>query len=507
MRKAGVTALGMLAAISSVAAFAWVATRPDVVTVAPGQPAADLIARATEGSVIRLAPGVHDPFEVAMPVTVEAAPGAVVRGPITVLADGVRLDGLRIEGGESGIVVHDADDVEIEGVTVAGARLHGIEIAPGSATVRGCAITGLVSPYAQALEVRMSSGRGHTLVEGCRVDSGQEGLVSHVSRVEFRENLVTGTTLRALVVTEMSEGVVADNRVEEVVGSAIYCGDMSHCEIRDNRVHGVAASPQNVPALDGWGVVGFYHSKLRLQGNAVAEAAGGDVRLTMDTRLVDSFPLMLWPRGLAGVWPGLAISVAIAAVGLAAVRAGVAPMARRLRPTDGNGRHEALVGLVAAALAVQAFHMVEHVVQVWQVYGAAAEHRSGLLGRALDVEWVHFAYNLAVLAFAWWLAIGVGRGSWGETARRAGPILLAGAVIQTYHMVEHGAKVAQFVASGVAPTPGLLGGRVGLVWFHFAINLAVFAAIAGGAIPLLRHGRRAEVAVPRRRLRLSPTGA
>ena len=458
---------------------AWAASRPDVVAIAPGTPASDLIARAADGTVIRLLPGTHGSFDVTRRVTIEADPGAVVRGPVTVLADGARLLGVRVEGGESGVVVRDADEVVLQGVSIVGARLHGIEIAPGSAVVRDCSIT---------------------------------GLVSHVSRVEFLDNVITGTTLRALVVTEMSEGLVEGNRVRDVVGSAIYCGDMSHCEIRDNRVLGVTSSGTGIPALDGWGVVGFYHSKLHLEGNALSDTAAGAMRLSMDTNLVDSRPFMLWPGGIAGLWPGLPIATAAAAAALLAGCVGVAPWARRRRARAAElpdrRPSEALTGLVAAALGVQAFHMLEHGVQVWQVYVAAAEHRSGLLGRAFDIEWVHFAYNLAVLAFAWWLAIGAGRGSWGRRAA-SGPtitLLLGAAVLQTYHMAEHAAKVVQFVASGVAPTPGLLGGRAGLVWFHFAINLAVFAGLVAGAVPLLRRGRRTDIAT-RRRVAWSAAGA
>ncbi|HXF72455.1 MAG TPA: hypothetical protein VNO79_07600, partial [Actinomycetota bacterium] len=159
-----------------------------------------------------------------------------------------------------------------------------------------------------------------------------------------------------------------------------------------------------------------------------------------------------------------------------------------------------LVPAVAAGLAVQGFHMVEHAVQVFQVYVADAEVRSGILGRRFDVEWVHFAYNLVALGFLLAVARTVWRGDLGWRIAAGGPagLLAAAALTQAYHFVEHVAKVVQHELRGIDPAPGLLGGPVGLVWFHFGINLAVYAGFVVAALPLLRHpsADRTPAAVP-----------
>jgi hypothetical protein len=124
---------------------------------------------------------------------------------------------------------------------------------------------------------------------------------------------------------------------------------------------------------------------------------------------------------------------------------------------------------------------------VVQVYALDAEQRAGLLGRWIDVEWVHFVYNLTVLAFMWWTWRLVRPG--GAEHRRlgaAGPWVLAGVVIQAYHLLEHAAKMVQHLAWGVKTAPGLLGGPIGLVWFHYGINLAVYAAMAVPVAVLVR---------------------
>jgi hypothetical protein len=46
--------------------------------------------------------------------------------------------------------------------------------------------------------------------------------------------------------------------------------------------------------------------------------------------------------------------------------------------------------------------------------------------------------------------------------------------------------MVQHLAQGIDPAPGLLGGRVGLVWFHFGINLAVYVGMALPAVSALR---------------------
>jgi hypothetical protein len=64
-------------------------------------------------------------------------------------------------------------------------------------------------------------------------------------------------------------------------------------------------------------------------------------------------------------------------------------------------------------------------------------------------------------------------------------------LVQGYHVLEHTAKLAQHIATGAKVNPGLLGGHVDLVWFHFAINLTVYAAFLGACVCYLGFRRRA----------------
>ena len=465
----------------------WSAVSGDTETaVAPGRSVERAIA---EGGSVRLLPGSHRPFEVTeMGATVIGMPGSVVRGPVVVAADGVELHDVHVTGGESGVSVVGAQGVVLDDVTVEGARLHGIEVEDGQATIRGCAIGGMESPYAQGIEIRNASTRPRSVVAGCVVRGGQEGVITHSARIELLDNRITETTLRGLAITEMSEGVMEGNLVHSVVGSALYCGDMSHCEIRANTVRDVASEPGGGPSMAGYGVVGWYHSTVRVHGNVLDVPRDRRVRLGSGTVATDRFPPSIWAPGWRGLLPGIWVSgLGLAALG--AVRLAVTPWLRRRREgsvdraPDGDARTMLLLGFAA-----QSFHMLEHVVQVVQVYVFDGERRSGLLGSAVDTESVHFIYNVAVLAFMVWvwrrLRPRMGSPSAGE--RRWLPWFFAATVIQAYHLLEHGVKMYQHLAIGLDPAPGLVGGRLGLVWFHFGINLAVYAGLAALALGMLR---------------------
>lgn len=431
-----------------------------------------------------LSAGTHGPLTLDTPgQVVRAEDGARVRGPVIVAGDDVRLEGLSIIGGETGVLVREVDGVVIDDVTISGAGMHGIEVVDASATITGCHIAGMGHPLAQGIEVRNQTGRPHTIVEGCSIVGGKEGIVAHSARVQFLRNEVTATAVRAIAILEMSEGIAAGNRIHEVVGAGLFCGDMSHCEFRDNTVAGVASDGSGVANQAGYGSVTWYYSTVRHRGNTFTDVAASEpVTIRQGSVEVDRFPLSIWPQGWSGVLPGLPIALAAAGAVLLAVTFGL----RRWRGDRHRGTPLAEGGalaLLGAGLAVQTMHMSEHGVQVWQVYVADAEVRAGLLGQAFNTEWVHLSYNLAVMAFLLGLIVrerdGLLRGgawSWfaGATA------------IQTWHLAEHGVKVFQHEALGIKVAPGIIGDNLGLVWFHFGINTAVWAGQIIALVIILR---------------------
>jgi uncharacterized membrane protein YfhO len=94
--------------------------------------------------------------------------------------------------------------------------------------------------------------------------------------------------------------------------------------------------------------------------------------------------------------------------------------------------------LFALTIIVQAIHLVEHVAQVLQKFVLHIAPAHGLIGR-LDLEQVHFAFNLVYLTALMVVTIGwVYYGSQLCRKQKTALTMLVGTVaLQTYHMVEH----------------------------------------------------------------------
>ena len=117
-------------------------------------------------------------------------------------------------------------------------------------------------------------------------------------------------------------------------------------------------------------------------------------------------------------------------------------------------RHFQWLALFYVLVMTQGGHFVEHLVQVIQIHvlGLRSAAARGIFGQ-LDIEWVHFLWNLwalgAVLALLWRF--------------RRNPWLRVTAVIAGWHEIEHLYILSTYLATGQPGTPGLLssGGAIG----------------------------------------------
>jgi hypothetical protein len=235
---------------------------------------------------MRLSAGEHQgPIVLEEPQKLVGEPGAVVRGGIVVKASGVTVRDITVVGGEHGITIEGARGVLLDGVRVAGAQVDGINIRRGSARIHDCVIGPLRSPYAQGIDISFSIDLEPTLVQGCRISGGQEGIATHWAKVMLRGNHVTNTTLRGIAVTEMSMGTVRSNRVEDGVGVGIFCGDYSHCKIEKNRVARTRPEPgSDAGSRAGIGIYAYFGAiatldENELVGNARPTDAFSDAEL------------------------------------------------------------------------------------------------------------------------------------------------------------------------------------------------------------------------------------
>ena len=252
---------------------------------------------APAGSVLHLRPGLYvGPVIVRRPVTL-IGPATIVGGTdrpaITITASKVNLADITVMGGETGIFVTRASSVRLENVRVMGAVRRGIDISQASVQLHRCEVTHLVSPFAWGIGVVNSMGRAPTTIEGCAITGGQEGIVSHASTVFIRDNDVASTTLRAISVTEMSQGDVDQNRIEQVMGTGLYCGDHSVCNLRDNRVRGTTPQPDTPVAWGaGYGAIVLYGSDAYFKGNDFQRVAVAGIGV-FDNSAISTRPLTM----------------------------------------------------------------------------------------------------------------------------------------------------------------------------------------------------------------------
>ena len=230
------------------------------------------VAWATLPPTVYLAAGVHQgPLVLDSEQILVGARGAVVRGGILVTADGVTVRNVTVVGGEHGIHVDGAEDVLLEDVTVRGSELDGINARRSSVTIRDC-IVDVSGRYTQGIDVSFGFDLAPSVIEGCTVTGGQEGIVTHFAHAVVRENQVSGTSMRAITLTEMSMATVEDNEVEDVLGVGIFCGDYSMCEIEGNSVVGTrpdVASDDHTRM--GYGILAHYGASAKLVDNTLRD--------------------------------------------------------------------------------------------------------------------------------------------------------------------------------------------------------------------------------------------
>jgi hypothetical protein len=227
---------------------------------------------AVEPPTVRLAAGVHEgPLVLDHAQTVVGADGAVVRGGILITADDVTVRNVTVQGGEFGIEVDDAESVELDDVTVEGAELDGINVRRGQVEIRDCTIRSRPGAYVQGIDISFGFDLDRpSLVEDCVVTGGLEGIVTHFAKAMIRDNLVRGTELRAITMTEMSMGTIEDNEVDGALGVGIFCGDYSMCEIEDNAIRDVRPDTESSDAgRQGVAIESHFGAEAEVSGNEI----------------------------------------------------------------------------------------------------------------------------------------------------------------------------------------------------------------------------------------------
>jgi hypothetical protein len=151
---------------------------------------------------------------------------------------------------------------------------------------------------------------------------------------------------------------------------------------------------------------------------------------------------------------------------------------------------------------VQSIHVVEHVIQLVQVYllGIADDDALGLLGYVFEFqgteEWLHLVFNALYFTGLCLIAVGLLRS---PAARAAIPawvfatFVFFGVWLEAWHVIEHTVIIANVVANNGCPCPGVLDARLGVsdTILHFIYNLIAYVATALPFLFLVRPRQRA----------------
>jgi len=242
------------------------------VAVAVALAAGGATAYALRPPVVHLAAGVHrGPLVITRPEVLVGAPGAVVRGGIVVRASGVTIRNVSVVGGDDGITIEGVRDTVLDGVSVSGAKLDGIHVRAASVRIHDCSIDMVGNELGQGIDISFTMGYGMSMVDGCNVVGGLDGITTHSSMSEIAHNRVSRTTGRGISMVEMSMGTIEDNEVRDALGVGIYCNDQSMCDVRRNTVVGTRPDPSGNTARRGIGVLASFRSEAELSDNELSD--------------------------------------------------------------------------------------------------------------------------------------------------------------------------------------------------------------------------------------------
>ena len=232
------------------------------------------IAWAKLPPTVRLSAGVHEgPLVITRRENLVGTRGAVVRGGIVIRADNVTVRNVAVVGGENGIDIEDADGVVLDGISVVGAAMDGIHVRRSQVMIMNCTIASPAG-YTQGIDISFAMDLEMSMVEGCTISGGREGIVTHSAAVSVEGNRVSATTMRGIAMTEMSMGTVAHNQVAGATGIGIFCGDRSECMIERNHVSGTRADrTSNDLGQLGYGIESDFEAIAELSRN---ELIGND---------------------------------------------------------------------------------------------------------------------------------------------------------------------------------------------------------------------------------------
>ena len=218
--------------------------------------------------VVTLSSGVHKgPLVIRHREVLQGKSGAVVRGGIVIAHDDVQVRDVTVLGGTNGITVDGVRGTVLDNVTVQGATLDGIHVRGAGIVVRDCTVDMLGKRFGQGIDISFNMDMGMSMVEGCTILGGAQGITTHSSMTDIVDNTVSRTGQEAIDVDEMSMGTASRNMIRDAVGVGLYCNDRSMCMFDHNTVVGTRPGTSGLRMQRGFGVLSSFQSEADLWQN------------------------------------------------------------------------------------------------------------------------------------------------------------------------------------------------------------------------------------------------
>ena len=142
--------------------------------------------------------------------------------------------------------------------------------------------------------------------------------------------------------------------------------------------------------------------------------------------------------------------------------------------------------LFAGVVLVQGIHVVEHIIQLIQVYGLGVpdDEALGLLGAVFQFqgteEWLHLVFNVSYLAALYLLLVPL----WRLVPDRLPAwtfwtFLVWSVGLESWHVVEHLVIIANVIRNSGCPCPGIGDRVLGITdtVLHFGYNAVAFLGL------------------------------
>jgi hypothetical protein len=151
----------------------------------------------------------------------------------------------------------------------------------------------------------------------------------------------------------------------------------------------------------------------------------------------------------------------------------------------GNLGSRIFLPLFIAVVVVQGIHVIEHVIQLAQIYlfGVADDDALGLLGYVFEFqgteEWLHLVFNLSYLLALYALVLPLRRMVPQTVPFWAFGVFVVGAAgLESWHVVEHSVIIANVLKNSGCPCPGIGDAALGVTdtQLHFVYNAMAYAA-------------------------------